>query len=115
RLLLCVGRREYAARGRSMKRLRQARRPALALCFAGAMLAAAHLSAQTVAKAAIDPANPSWKRPQDPNKAEPFWGEHQSGIVTPPQHHLYFAAFDVVTTKREDLVKLMKAWTAAAA
>ena len=26
---------------------------------------------------------------------EPFWGEHQGGIVTPAQGHTYFAAFDL--------------------
>lgn len=57
----------------------------------------------------------SWKNPQDPDKAEPFWGEHQGGIVTKPQHFTYFAAFDLVTTRRDDVIKLLKAWTAASA
>ena len=57
---------------------------------------------------------PSWKQPQDPNKTEAFWGAHQGGVVTPPQHHIYFAVFDLTTDKREDLVRLMKAWTIAA-
>ena len=74
-----------------MTRLRRGRKGALALCFAAALSASAHLPAQTAAKVALDPAAPSWKRPQDPNKTEPFWGEHQGGIVTPPQHHLHFA------------------------
>ena len=26
---------------------------------------------------------------------EPFWGEHQGGIVTPQQRNTYFAAFDL--------------------
>ncbi len=93
----------------------QERKGALALCLAAALFASASLSAQTAAKVAPEPATPSWKRVQDPNKAEPFWGEHQGGIVTPPQHHLYFAAFDLVTANREDVVKLLRAWTAAAA
>ncbi len=49
------------------------------------------------------------------NTAEPFWGDHQSGILTPLQANTYFAAFDLVTTDRADVVKLMQAWTAAAA
>lgn len=50
-----------------------------------------------------------------PSQVVPFRGEHQAGVVTwPPQRHLYFASFDVVTTKREDIARLMKAWTAAA-
>jgi deferrochelatase/peroxidase EfeB len=46
---------------------------------------------------------------------EPFWGAHQGGIVTPAQGHSYFAAFDLLTEKRADVVALLKAWTAAAA
>lgn len=47
---------------------------------------------------------------------EPFWGSHQSGIVTfPIQHHTFFATFDLITTKRSDVEDLLKAWTAAAA
>ena len=46
---------------------------------------------------------------------EPFWGEHQSGIVTPAQRHSYFAAFDLTTSKRSDVADLLRAWTIAAA
>jgi deferrochelatase/peroxidase EfeB len=46
---------------------------------------------------------------------EPFWGEHQGGITTPAQGHSYFAAFDLPTARRDDLVRLLRAWTAAAA
>jgi deferrochelatase/peroxidase EfeB len=44
----------------------------------------------------------------------PFHGEHQAGIVTPAQERLHFAAFDVTTRSRGQLVALLKAWTAAA-
>ncbi len=44
-----------------------------------------------------------------------FHGQHQSGIVTPAQDRLHFAAFDVTTTKRDELISLLKEWTAAAA
>ncbi len=44
----------------------------------------------------------------------PFRGEHQAGIVTPAQDRLHFAAFDVTTGSRAQLVALLKAWTAAA-
>lgn len=60
-------------------------------------------------------ASSSGKQPQDPKQVEPFWGDHQSGIVTPPQHQTYFAAFDLTTTNRGDVISLLKAWTAAAA
>jgi deferrochelatase/peroxidase EfeB len=46
---------------------------------------------------------------------EPFYGPHQAGIVTPQQTNVYFAAFDLTTTKREDVVKLLRQWTDAAA
>ena len=46
---------------------------------------------------------------------EPFWGEHQGGITTPAQHHSYFAALDLQTAKRDDVIKMLRAWTAAAA
>ncbi len=43
-----------------------------------------------------------------------FRGPHQSGIVTPAQDRLHFAAFDVTTGSRAQLVALLKAWTEAA-
>ncbi|MGK5642489.1 iron uptake transporter deferrochelatase/peroxidase subunit [Streptomyces sp. URMC 126] len=47
--------------------------------------------------------------------AVPFFGAHQAGIATPVQDRLHFAAFDVRTDDREQLIKLLKEWTAAAA
>lgn len=44
-----------------------------------------------------------------------FFGPYQAGIGTPSQDRLAFAAFDVVTSKRSDLVELLRGWTAAAA
>ncbi len=44
----------------------------------------------------------------------PFHGEHQAGITTPAQDRLHFVAFDVTTSKREELITLLKAWTKAA-
>ncbi|HSY42644.1 MAG TPA: iron uptake transporter deferrochelatase/peroxidase subunit [Candidatus Acidoferrum sp.] len=46
---------------------------------------------------------------------EPFYGAHQGGILTPLQHNTYFAAFDLVTDKRDDVVQMLQTWTAAAA
>jgi len=45
----------------------------------------------------------------------PFYGVHQNGILTPIQAHTYFAAFDVMSDRRSDLIALMKSWTQAAA
>lgn len=44
-----------------------------------------------------------------------FHGTHQAGIVTPVQDRLHFAAFDITTDDRDELVQLLKDWTAAAA
>jgi deferrochelatase/peroxidase EfeB len=46
---------------------------------------------------------------------EPFWGVHQSGIVTPAQAHVYLVAFDLTTAKRADVETLLRQWTEAAA
>lgn len=47
--------------------------------------------------------------------AVPFWGEHQAGVATPQQGHVYFAAFDLTATKRDDVIALLRAWTDASA
>ena len=39
---------------------------------------------------------------------------HQAGIATPAQDRLHFAAFDVTTDSRDELVALLRTWTAAA-
>ncbi|MBV8468631.1 MAG: Dyp-type peroxidase [Burkholderiaceae bacterium] len=45
----------------------------------------------------------------------PFWGPHQAGIATAMQAHTYFIAFDLVTEQRDDVIRLLQAWTTAAA
>lgn len=45
----------------------------------------------------------------------PFYGRHQAGITTVPQRNMYFAAFDVQSSERADLVALLRRWTAVAA
>lgn len=47
--------------------------------------------------------------------AEPFWGPHQSGILTPAQTHTYFAAFDITAERREDVIAMLTRWTEATA
>ncbi|SDE16491.1 iron uptake transporter deferrochelatase/peroxidase subunit [Rhodococcus tukisamuensis] len=44
----------------------------------------------------------------------PFRGAVQAGIVTPVQDRMHFAAFDVTTDSREELVALLRKWTAMA-
>lgn len=43
-----------------------------------------------------------------------FEGKHQAGIVTPAQDRLYFAALNMTTESRGDLILLLQDWTAAA-
>ena len=43
-----------------------------------------------------------------------FRGAPQAGILTPAQDRLHFAAFDVTTDDRDELVSLLPDWPAAA-
>jgi deferrochelatase/peroxidase EfeB len=49
--------------------------------------------------------------------AEPFFTPHQGGIATPhkQQSQIYFAVFDLTTDRRDDVIGLLRAWTAASA
>ncbi|GAA2333777.1 iron uptake transporter deferrochelatase/peroxidase subunit [Streptomyces cuspidosporus] len=51
----------------------------------------------------------------DSGAAVPFYGAHQAGIATAVQDRLHFAAFDVTTDDRDELIALLKEWTKAAA
>ncbi|MGP9021104.1 iron uptake transporter deferrochelatase/peroxidase subunit [Streptomyces sp. BR1] len=51
----------------------------------------------------------------DSGAAVPFYGAHQAGIATAVQDRLHFAAFDVTTKDRGELIQLLKDWSAAAA
>jgi deferrochelatase/peroxidase EfeB len=82
--------------------LRPSRRGLLA--SAGGLLAAA--GARAAPGEAV--ARPS-------REIEPFRGVHQAGIVTPAQSHCYFATFDLITDKRDDVIGLLRSWTDAAA
>ncbi|MFM6848924.1 MAG: iron uptake transporter deferrochelatase/peroxidase subunit [Terrabacter sp.] len=50
----------------------------------------------------------------DAGRAYAFRGAHQAGITTPAQDRLHFAAFDVTTDSRAELVDLLRRWTVAA-
>lgn len=41
----------------------------------------------------------------------PFYGKHQSGILTGVQQHIYFASLNVIVTSKEELKELFKIWT----
>jgi len=95
--------------------LRTSRRGFLAVT-AGVVAAAGTGLGAAVPAAAVDetkadpgPAAPGRK------EIEPFWGLHQGGIATPAQQHSYFAAFDLTTSRREDVIALLRSWTSAAA
>ncbi|MEU0880721.1 iron uptake transporter deferrochelatase/peroxidase subunit [Lentzea sp. NPDC005914] len=84
------------------------RRRLLGYAGAGVALAGAGATAGVLA------AKPS---PEVENLAAakvPFYGDVQAGITTPAQDHMHFVALDVKTTSREELVDLLKQWTAAA-
>jgi len=75
-----------------------------ALAALGSARGAEHAAASSSGTAAAPPAT-----------REPFWGTHQAGIATVAQRHVYFAAFDLAATRREEVAKLMESWTRAAA
>jgi len=52
---------------------------------------------------------------EDKSAIVPFWNEYQSGIITPQQAHTYFATFDLATDQVDDVIKMLKIWTEAAA
>jgi len=52
--------------------------------------------------------------PTDP-AVEPFYGEHQGGILTAPQRHTSVVALDVTTERRDELAGLLRHWTGLAA
>jgi len=50
-----------------------------------------------------------------PTLTEPFYGPHQAGILTPIQSSTYFAAFDLIAARREDLIDMLRVWTLTSA
>lgn len=43
-----------------------------------------------------------------------FFGEHQSGITTPAQRHIYFLVADLHTTELDQVIQMFKDWTTLA-
>lgn len=92
--------------------------PASACPFSrrGFLAAATALLAAARSRGASGPAPASAVLASESSAAtEPFWGPRQGGILTPPQEHTYFAAFDLTAGKRSEVIALLRAWTAAAA
>lgn len=73
------------------------------------------LAAPAIVAAAVGTKEGDATVPDAFHAKEPFFGEHQGGIITPAQSHTYIAALDLVATKREEVVELLRRWTAAAA
>ncbi len=48
-------------------------------------------------------------------QTHPFYGEHQAGIVTPAQKHIYFLVADLHTEDLEAIKDMFKNWTSYAA
>ncbi|WP_336712192.1 iron uptake transporter deferrochelatase/peroxidase subunit [Arthrobacter sp. USHLN218] len=61
------------------------------------------------------PALAGTRQEREVSDVVPFHGPHQAGIVTPAQDRMHMAAFDVTTADKEELVSLLKEWTAAIA
>ncbi|MNW39480.1 putative deferrochelatase/peroxidase EfeN precursor [compost metagenome] len=55
------------------------------------------------------------KNSSSSNHAVEFYGQHQSGIITPAQNFMVFAAFDLTTSSISDVRKLFQSWTKSAA
>lgn len=71
------------------------------------------LADQTTSSSTQDQTTPQ-KHPQAPDFATgqvPFYGEHQAGIVTPAQRHIYFMVLDLDNTDKAAVIKLFKEWT----
>jgi deferrochelatase/peroxidase EfeB len=45
------------------------------------------------------------------NSREPFYGAHQSGIITDTQQHTVLAAFDLTSNDKADLESVLRGWT----
>ena len=52
---------------------------------------------------------------QENGAVYPFYGAHQSGIVSPAQDRLHFASYDVADISRDELVGLLQDWSDASA
>lgn len=47
----------------------------------------------------------------DRDQIVPFYGKHQAGITTVHQTYVYFAALDVMSSDKADVISLFKHWT----
>ncbi len=73
------------------------------------------LAAGVAAGSALDQPDPAAVAVPAGSRTYPFHGAHQAGIVTPAQDRLHFAAFDLITQSRAEVIELLQDWTTAAA
>lgn len=76
---------------------------------AGVLAATGGLAPRVEARASVGSASAGART------MEPFYGARQGGILTPAQHNSYFAAFDLDTGRREEVIAMLRSWTTAAA
>ncbi|MGA8756053.1 MAG: iron uptake transporter deferrochelatase/peroxidase subunit [Stellaceae bacterium] len=93
----------------------QPTRRGLVRAAAGLAAVGAGLGVGRVAEATVEGKTDDGLARGDAIAIEPFWGDHQGGIVTSVQSHSYFAALDLETVNRDDVIKMLRAWTATAA
>ncbi|HWM39033.1 MAG TPA: iron uptake transporter deferrochelatase/peroxidase subunit [Streptomyces sp.] len=98
--------------GQTDRQAQPARRSLLGWGGAGLALGAATAGGTA---AALRTGNDAEAVSVDSGAPVPFHGEHQAGIATAVQDRLHFAAFDVITDDRAELIGLLKDWTRAAA
>jgi deferrochelatase/peroxidase EfeB len=101
--------------GRDGGALRPTRRGLVRTAAGLAAAAGSGLGLGGVAEALVNANDTSQPTGDGNHQVEPFWGSHQGGITTPVQSHTYFAALDLITTKRDDVIKLLRVWTQAVA
>lgn len=86
-----------------------------ALAGAGGLALGVGGGLTVAATAAPGPLSDSERMAERATLAYPFYGEHQSGIDTPPQDHLVFTAFDVTALTAVELQLVLAKWSAAMA
>ncbi len=84
------------------------------LGLVGASAATLGLGAGGAAGVAIDRGIASGVLGASSSNSYPFFGQYQSGIITPAQDRLHFAAFDISGNSRSELQELLEDWSYAA-
>ena len=64
-----------------------------------------------MAHAAKDNSSPGTVSPDARQEAQPFYGPHQAGVLTPQQASMMIVAFDVLASDKADLERLLRLLT----